>query len=561
MSRLSAPAARYGAVACVSFIIFTSALIISVPQRSEAQSTTDLQSRIAQLVVLVQQLQAQLAALRGGSAPTPPPSAPQTGIHVGATVQTTDFVRVRSTASRTGSVLKIVPNLTSGTVVEGPVTGGGFTWWKVQYASVTGWTAENWLMVTGGHTTPTPTPPAPAPTPTPPAPTPTPPAPTPPAPTPTPPAPTPIPPSPAPVPTLSFNSSPLSITSGQTSTLTWSATNVTSCTASGGWSGTKTASGNQTVTPTQNTTYGLTCTGAGGTITMDTVVTVQAPPTTPPTPTLPTPPSSNPNAYIETWTGGATFGAIRRGIYHRGVGELEAGKPIKIWGDHNAQVASHGTWTGDHDMNCGTPDTQRPLSSGGTNFAIDSVFYLCRDHMMTAMGQVDGYSIVWFTPNRQFSRSTHKKISWDVNVTDLGGRKWWEVAIIPVGTPHLASSDVIASTAGIATYDRRAVIVGTGPTGRSINITTDAINRYAGWPHLCERDPDGCTSKAIRRTFTVTDNDNGTLTVDYGGMFTQIVPGRLPDNYEVYFKDHNYTPDKDGPIAGYTWHWDTVRVE
>lgn len=64
-----------------------------------------------------------------------------------------------------------------------------------------------------------------------------------------------------PAPTVTFSASPTSITSGQTSTLTWSTTNATSCTASNGWSGTKTTSGTFSVSPTSNTTYTITCTG------------------------------------------------------------------------------------------------------------------------------------------------------------------------------------------------------------------------------------------------------------------------------------------------------------
>ena len=54
--------------------------------------------------------------------------------------------------------------------------------------------------------------------------------------------------------------------SGGTSTLTWSSTNATSCTATGGWSGAKATSGRQsTGALTASTSYSLTCTGAGGT--------------------------------------------------------------------------------------------------------------------------------------------------------------------------------------------------------------------------------------------------------------------------------------------------------
>jgi hypothetical protein len=68
-----------------------------------------------------------------------------------------------------------------------------------------------------------------------------------------------------PNPTLSISASPAAITSGQSSTINWTSSNATSCTATGGWSGSKTVSGSQSVYPTNTTTYTLTCNGASGT--------------------------------------------------------------------------------------------------------------------------------------------------------------------------------------------------------------------------------------------------------------------------------------------------------
>jgi hypothetical protein len=77
-------------------------------------------------------------------------------------------------------------------------------------------------------------------------------------------------------PAASISASPTSIKSSQSSTLSWSSTNATSCTASGGWTGTKTTTGSQSVTPTANTTYTLSCTGSGGTTSQSTSVKVSA---------------------------------------------------------------------------------------------------------------------------------------------------------------------------------------------------------------------------------------------------------------------------------------------
>ncbi|MBI2558897.1 right-handed parallel beta-helix repeat-containing protein, partial [Candidatus Woesearchaeota archaeon] len=80
---------------------------------------------------------------------------------------------------------------------------------------------------------------------------------------------------PTPTPTVSITASPSSISTGASSTLTWSSTNADSCTASGGWTGTKATYGTQSVNPTSTTTYTLTCTGTGGSASQSAMITVQ----------------------------------------------------------------------------------------------------------------------------------------------------------------------------------------------------------------------------------------------------------------------------------------------
>src|SRR3989344_1466322 len=87
-------------------------------------------------------------------------------------------------------------------------------------------------------------------------------------------------PPPHPTQTVTISASPTSVASGGSTTLTWSSTSATSCTASGGWSGTKAISGSQLITSiTASATYILSCTGTGGTTAQNVSVTVT---TTPP---------------------------------------------------------------------------------------------------------------------------------------------------------------------------------------------------------------------------------------------------------------------------------------
>lgn len=107
-----------------------------------------------------------------------------------------------------------------------------------------------------------------------------------------------------PVPTVSISANPAQIASGGTSILSWSSSNATACTASGGWTGARSTSGTLAVGPlTQSTTYTLTCTGPGGQGAGSTTVAVS--PATP-VPTLAL--SANPTAVAQggsstlTWT-------------------------------------------------------------------------------------------------------------------------------------------------------------------------------------------------------------------------------------------------------------------
>jgi hypothetical protein len=76
-----------------------------------------------------------------------------------------------------------------------------------------------------------------------------------------------------PLPTAQLTAMPDTVASGSTSMLTWTSTNATACTASGGWSGSLGVSGSQnTAAVATSTTYSLTCNGPGGTSAPATVV-------------------------------------------------------------------------------------------------------------------------------------------------------------------------------------------------------------------------------------------------------------------------------------------------
>ncbi len=92
----------------------------------------------------------------------------------------------------------------------------------------------------------------------------------------------------SPAPSLTLTTSAAQVASGTSATLTWSATNATACMASGGWSGSMSVSGSQTVGPlTSDTSYDLSCSGTGGSVDKNVSIKISAAGSTPaPTVTL-----------------------------------------------------------------------------------------------------------------------------------------------------------------------------------------------------------------------------------------------------------------------------------
>jgi uncharacterized repeat protein (TIGR03803 family) len=86
------------------------------------------------------------------------------------------------------------------------------------------------------------------------------------------------PPPPPAAPTLTFDLSPNSVTLGNSSTLSWSTSNATACTASDAWGGSQATQGSSVQAPQTAGVfdYTLTCNGAGGSISHSVTLTVNA---------------------------------------------------------------------------------------------------------------------------------------------------------------------------------------------------------------------------------------------------------------------------------------------
>ena len=233
---------------------------------------------------------------------------------------------------------------------------------------------------------------------------------------------------------------------------------------------------------------------------------------------------------------------------------------------HDFDGFSGGTWSGDHDLACGTPDTQRILRLQPDDDAATRVansLYTCRNHIMTSMGDVENYSIVAFSPSQVFAGVSAVHV--DVNLTDLGNRQWLKIGVLstsdcPALDQRCMYSDVAASDlpSGLAT-DTRLIAswsggLSAGHPGRLMIGDTQTDAAF-----------DAGADKVTRHPVSLVDNGDGTVTFTAADA-SATVAGEFPEcPCRVVFYDHNYTPDKNesgpGTQDGYTWHWDNVHVD
>lgn len=309
-----------------------------------------------------------------------------------------------------------------------------------------------------------------------------------------------------------------------------------------------------TTTTTTTTTTVATTTAAPTTTTTSTSTTTST--TVPPTTTTTTPPSGV--QFVEAFDGNSGLDRFNAGVWHR-----------------DPYLVETSQWPGDHDLNCGSPATSRTIrrgspTNGTTYFPPGDYFYTCVDHLMTSVGDTSGYSIAWFSPKQTFNSVS--EVTFDVNLTNLGDRKWWKVGVVSESQYNTTWNGACCGPAqGFLFADNgTAGLPGLVGPGRLIatwgeNCSQECTVRHfgTGTQHLAGTTDTDPNDKMTRHPVSLRDNRNGTVTFSVAGeSVTQA--GAFPAcPCRVVFYDHSYTPNKSfWPRVPnpYTWHWDSIVV-
>jgi hypothetical protein len=215
--------------------------------------------------------------------------------------------------------------------------------------------------------------------------------------------------------------------------------------------------------------------------------------------------------------------------------------------------------------------------SNGSN--PDESFFICKNHMMSSMGDVQGYSVSAFWPRQEFDFADGGTLEFEVNINDAHAvRSWWEIMIVPRDQLKVGAGPVDSPIDETYPEDRivldfrrnvRTIKVGTGalaPEGWLAKETQRGRWDWSWWRDLHPDDP-ALDDRRIRRTMRIELEDERITwhieTADGGfDTWSVDVPSGLPfDRGLVLFKTHAYNPTKDGNLDTYTFHWDDLRFD
>ena len=236
------------------------------------------------------------------------------------------------------------------------------------------------------------------------------------------------------------------------------------------------------------------------------------------------------------------------------------------------------TFPADHGDNCSGPPNQHIVSSSHLSNAEnpDESFYVCKNHMMSSLGEVSGYSVSSFFPRQSFYFADNGVLEFETNMDVDHSRFWWEVMIVPrhllkVGAAEdwLPIDETYASDSIVFSlqengqrkiqYHRGAV-----PPGGIVFSETD----WRDWRFVNNEVPSDDPQfldrrrRHLHRIEFAEDKITWSIEKLDGGMDAFEVNLEEPLAFQqglVLFKTHSYTPTKDGNLARYTVHWDEIR--
>lgn len=198
-------------------------------------------------------------------------------------------------------------------------------------------------------------------------------------------------------------------------------------------------------------------------------------------------------------------------------------------------------------------------------------FFVCKQHMMSSLGDVSPYSVSAFWPRQEFDFSQGGEIVFDVNIENRR-RHWFEVQIMPADQLTVGAADdsfpidETYPTERIVFdffHNKRRIHVGNGdgPAGEVARIE-EPVYTWA-----LERPDDPANfDRRVRRTNKLSydparNEISWAMELADGSFDTLVLALNERPSFTrglVLFSTHSYTPGKDQNVDQFTFHWDNI---
>ncbi len=280
----------------------------------------------------------------------------------------------------------------------------------------------------------------------------------------------------------------------------------------------------------------------------------------------------------------ASAASMDRLLGQGGDGVSITNQPVSSSNGHNAM-----TFHADHDANCGAPTTYRTITGNNT---WQNHNYWCPNaggHFMTALNN-SSYVSFGFTPRGENNRAkifppSANKICFDVNITGMGNRRWWDLVVVSEQTylSNVFRTNVSGLPGGAITNEPTLIYFDPGHQMSGITVGQNAEYIFVdseGSRHVAsgsqwvyqnhEVRNRNITDKATRYKTCFKDNGNNTVSMIQdrpgGTTHTTVMTNQsFPKTNKVFIiQDKTYNADKaENPSRvenGYTWHWDSIVI-
>jgi hypothetical protein len=233
---------------------------------------------------------------------------------------------------------------------------------------------------------------------------------------------------------------------------------------------------------------------------------------------------------------------------------------------HSTSVEGTGEFVADYGEDC-QPDGHHLVKTKHGNQP-DPAFFICKEKLMSSMGDVSGYSVAAFWPKQEFRFVSGGALEFETDALTGYKSHGREIVITPRGQENYFAAVDWAPIS--ETYAPDSIVFGLGEGKRSLRVQSregGVLYNEGDWESWARKYPEdpAVSDASVMRTMRITFHEQA---IDWciinpeGECDTYTFELDVPLPFEqgiVAFNTHSKESKKSGNTEQYTYQWDNIR--